>query len=109
MVDTPSYLSDDTVWFDFPVLAVRRGTPNDVMDELAKLQRQDPSGKTEGQAAAEAIAEIDSLHEPTPANRTGAPLFEENDIICVECWTVWPCATHRAIYGETKDNCVHRI
>lgn len=101
MVDTPSYLSDDTLWFDFPVLAVRRGTPDDVMDELAKLQRQDPTDKTDGQEKAEAIAEIDSLHEPTESL--------SGKVECAECWTPWPCATHRAIYGETKDNCVHRI
>lgn len=109
MATTPSFLHPDTTYFDFPISQIRRGSPEDVIDELQKLERHDATDKSEGQIAAETIAEIDSLHEPTPASQISIYQFEKEHIICAECWTIWPCSTHRAIYGESKENCVHRL
>lgn len=67
-----------------------------VTGELAKLD------KPPGQVADEIIAEIDSLHEPRYMD--GYP-----KLMCAECWTEWPCGTHKAIHGEDRDNCVHSI
>lgn len=84
---------------DFLDLGLPRRSPRAnplavVKEGLSKLD------KPSGQVAEEKLKEIDSLHEPT----TRETVLE----FCAECWVEWPCATHRAIYGETKDNCVHR-
>lgn len=59
-----------------------------------------PTEKTEGQIAAEQVREIDSLHEPALASQTQVPYFDPKETICAECWTLWPCSTHRVIHGD---------
>lgn len=93
----------DTIFTEPPFLdlglpkrAPKLDANSTVAGELAKLE------KSPGQLSDEIIAEIDSLHEATVDRHT-----KENK--CAECWNHWPCATHRAIYGETKDSCVHLI
>lgn len=55
----------------------------------------------------EIIAEIDSLHEPRLSMND--KYVTAGLLVCAECWTTWPCATHRAIYGENKDSCTHHL
>lgn len=86
----PSFLDMD--------LPRRRPKPDPsaaVTGELAKLE------KPPGQLAQEIIAEIDSFHEGID--------HRELKHVCAECHTAWPCATHRTIYGESRENCVHVI
>jgi len=66
-----------------------------VVRELAKLT------KPEVQRYQEIITEIDNIHE-------GIDHWELRHV-CAECHTHWPCATHRAIYNETEETCVHRL
>lgn len=103
---SPEFLSTRPIDRLVDLSFVRRSPADTVASELSKLPV--PTEKTQGQLSDEIIAEVDSLHEPILASGTAAPYFAEEEIICVECWTKWPCGTHKAIYGEDTNSCVHR-
>lgn len=101
MSSNPSFMAPQSVYMDFPILAVRRGSPDDVMDELDKLAREHPE-KSEGQLAAEALAELDSLHEATNH-------YIDEQWKCAECWMIWPCASHKVIHPECDPTCTSHL
>jgi hypothetical protein len=79
------------------------GSTDAVVLELEKLR------KPQVQQHEEKLKEIDNLHEVTKAINTRADWLESDTPVCAECWTLWPCQTHRIIHHDCGDCDVHRV